>query len=65
MTAIGGETISTTIEGRERYSINLRYPRDLRAELDQLERVLVTTVKGVQVPMSRSWPTSRWSTARP
>jgi copper/silver efflux system protein len=42
MTAIGGETITTTIEGRERYSINLRYPRDLRAHLDQLQRVLVT-----------------------
>ncbi len=36
MTAIGGETVSTTIEGRERYSINVRYPRDLRADLDQL-----------------------------
>lgn len=52
MTAVGGETISTTIEGRERYTINLRYPRDLRANVDQLERVLVTTMKGVQVPMS-------------
>ncbi len=52
MSAIGGETISTTIEGRERYSINLRYPRDLRANLDQLQRVLVTTMNGVQVPTS-------------
>ena len=52
MTAVGGENISTTIEGRERYSINLRYPRDLRANIDQLERILVTTSKGVQVPMS-------------
>jgi Cu(I)/Ag(I) efflux system membrane protein CusA/SilA len=52
MTAIGGETISTTIEGRERYTINLRYPRDLWANVDQLERILVTTMKGVQVPMS-------------
>jgi len=52
MTAIGGENISTTIEGRERYSINLRYPRDLRANLDQLERILVTTHTGVQVPMA-------------
>ncbi len=52
MAAIGGETISTTVEGRERYSINLRYPRDLREDLDQLERVLVTTDMGVQVPMS-------------
>jgi Cu(I)/Ag(I) efflux system membrane protein CusA/SilA len=42
MTAIGGENITTTVEGRERYSINLRYPRDLRADLDQLQRVLVT-----------------------
>jgi Cu(I)/Ag(I) efflux system membrane protein CusA/SilA len=46
MTAIGGEDISTTIEGRERYSINLRYPRDLRADLDQLGRVLVTARTG-------------------
>ncbi|MFZ1682889.1 MAG: efflux RND transporter permease subunit [Candidatus Zixiibacteriota bacterium] len=52
MTAIGGESISTTIEGRERYSINLRYPRDLRSELDQLERVLVPVEGGVQVPMN-------------
>jgi len=42
MSAVGGEDISTTIEGRERYSINLRYPRDLRSDLDQLGRVLVT-----------------------
>ena len=52
MTAVGGENISTTIEGRERYSINLRYPRDFRDNVDQLERILVTTSKGVQVPMS-------------
>jgi Cu(I)/Ag(I) efflux system membrane protein CusA/SilA len=51
MTAIGGENIATTIEGRERYSINLRYPRDLRTDLDQLDRILVTTVNGVQVPL--------------
>ena len=46
MTAIGGETISTTIEGRERYTINLRYPRDLRHNLDDLGRVLVTARLG-------------------
>jgi Cu(I)/Ag(I) efflux system membrane protein CusA/SilA len=51
MSAIGGETVSTTIEGRERYSINLRYPRDLRSDLDQLERVLVTAKMGRQVPL--------------
>ena len=52
MYAIGGETISTTVEGRERYSINLRYPRDLRANLDQLKRILVTTNNGIQIPMA-------------
>ncbi len=52
MSAIGGETLSTTIEGRERYSINLRYPRDLRENLDQLERVLVPAANGIQVPMA-------------
>ena len=52
MSAIGGETISTTVEGRERYSINLRYPRDLRSNLDDLQRVLVTAPSGIQVPMA-------------
>ena len=51
MSAIGGETVSHTVEGRERYTINVRYPRDLRAHLDQLRRVLVTTPRGIQVPM--------------
>ncbi len=46
MTAIGGENITTTIEGRERYSVNLRYPRELRADIDQLQRVLVTARMG-------------------
>ena len=41
MAAVGGETVSTTIEGRERYSINIRYPRDLRSDLDALRRILV------------------------
>ena len=49
MGAIGGDTVSSTIEGRERYSINVRYPRDLRSDVDQLERVLITTKTGVQV----------------
>ncbi len=46
MSAVGGENITTTIEGRERYSVNLRYPRDLRTDLDQLRRVLVTARVG-------------------
>ena len=52
MTGIGGEPISFTIEGPERYTINVRYPRDLRQNLDQLERVLVPTRMGFQVPMT-------------
>src|SRR6185312_3579285 len=40
-TAIGGKTITTTIEGRERYPVNVRYARDFREDLDALKRVLV------------------------
>ena len=40
-TAIGGQTIATTVEGRERYPINVRYARDFRNDLDALKRVLV------------------------
>ena len=40
-TAIGGKTIATTIEGRERYPISVRYARDFRDDLDSLKRVLV------------------------
>jgi Cu(I)/Ag(I) efflux system membrane protein CusA/SilA len=39
--AIGGKTIAMTVEGRERYSINVRYARDFREDLDALKRVLV------------------------
>jgi Cu(I)/Ag(I) efflux system membrane protein CusA/SilA len=53
MTAIGGENVSTTIEGRERYPINIRYPRELRDEIDKLGRVLVPTMNGAQVPLAQ------------
>jgi Cu(I)/Ag(I) efflux system membrane protein CusA/SilA len=52
-TAIGGENISTTIEGRERYPVNLRYPRELRDEPGRLGRVLVATPTGAQVPLAQ------------
>ena len=45
--AIGGKTIATTVEGRERYPISVRYARDFREDLDSLKRVLVAT------PMTR------------
>jgi Cu(I)/Ag(I) efflux system membrane protein CusA/SilA len=53
MSAIGGENIATTVEGRERYPVNLRYPRDLRSDIDRLERVLVPTPSGAQVPLAQ------------
>ena len=53
MTAIGGENVSTTIEGRERYPINIRYPRELREDVDQMARVLVPTMGGAQVPLGQ------------
>jgi Cu(I)/Ag(I) efflux system membrane protein CusA/SilA len=45
MTAIGGENVGQTIEGRERYPINIRYPRELRDDPDKLARVLVPTMR--------------------
>ena len=50
-TAIGGMNIAQTIEGRERYPINVRYARELRDNLEDLKRVLVPTPAGGQVPM--------------
>jgi len=51
MSAIGGEPVTTTIEGRERYTVNVRYARELRDDLDKLQRVLVQTISGAQIPM--------------
>ncbi len=51
--AIGGETVTTTIEGRERYPVTVRYARDFRSDLGALERVLVATPGGAQVPLGQ------------
>ncbi len=53
MSAIGGETVTTTVEGRERYSVNVRYMRDYRSDVGALERVLVNTPSGAQVPIGQ------------
>ena len=53
MSAIGGENITTTIEGRERYPVNLRYARELRDDLEKLKRVLVPTMSGAQIPLEQ------------
>jgi copper/silver efflux system protein len=51
--AIGGENIATTIEGRERYPINVRYLRELRDDPQKLQRILVETPTGAQVPLAQ------------
>jgi len=50
-TAIGGMVNTTTVEGRERYPVRVRYPRELRDSPDKLARILVPTPTGVQVPL--------------
>ncbi|NQV50051.1 MAG: efflux RND transporter permease subunit [Candidatus Marinimicrobia bacterium] len=51
MSAIGGMNVSYTVEGLERYPINVRYSRELRDNIGALKRVLVPTPSGAQVPM--------------
>jgi Cu(I)/Ag(I) efflux system membrane protein CusA/SilA len=53
MSAIGGDQVSTTVEGRERYSVNVRYLRDYRSDVDTLQRVLVATPSGAQIPLGQ------------
>ncbi len=51
-TAIGGKNISQTVEGQERYPINVRYQRELRTDIEELERVVISTPTGAQIPIS-------------
>jgi Cu(I)/Ag(I) efflux system membrane protein CusA/SilA len=53
MSAIGGENVTTTIEGRARYPVNVRYPRELRDNIERLSQVLVSTPAGAQIPISQ------------
>ncbi len=53
MTAIGGMQITETVEGLERYPVNLRYPRELRDDPEHLRRVLVPTPGGAQIPLGQ------------
>lgn len=49
--AIGGETVTTTVEGRERYPVNVRYKRELRDDPERLKRVQVPTPSGAHIPL--------------
>jgi Cu(I)/Ag(I) efflux system membrane protein CusA/SilA len=53
MSAIGGEPVTTTVEGRERYTVNVRYGREWRDDLESLRRVLVPTMSGAQIPLEQ------------
>jgi Cu(I)/Ag(I) efflux system membrane protein CusA/SilA len=54
MSAIGGDTVTTTVEGRERYAVNVRYFRDYRSDVDQLRRVMVPVMDGrMQIPVGQ------------
>jgi Cu(I)/Ag(I) efflux system membrane protein CusA/SilA len=52
-TALGGENISQTVEGLERYPVNLRYFQDFRSNLPALKRILIPTPKGPPIPMEQ------------
>jgi len=51
--AIGGRTITTTVEGRERYPVRVRYKRELRDTIEELGRILIPTSGGAQIPLSQ------------
>ena len=54
MSAVGGESVTTTIEGRERYPVNVRYFRDFRSDIDRMGRVLVPVSNSkAQIPVSQ------------
>ncbi|MGK5086463.1 efflux RND transporter permease subunit [Bdellovibrionota bacterium FG-2] len=52
-TAVGGENISYTVEGRERYPINVRYAREFRDDINTLKRVLVPSPTGAHIPITQ------------
>jgi copper/silver efflux system protein len=53
MSAVGGENVTTTVEGRERYPVNVRYLRDYRSDPDKLSRTFVMAPNGTQVPLGQ------------
>jgi Cu(I)/Ag(I) efflux system membrane protein CusA/SilA len=50
---IGGENITENIEGRERYPVNVRYQRDFRDNVEQMNKVLIGTPSGAQIPLGQ------------
>lgn len=52
-TAIGGRMVTTTVEGRERYMVQVRYMREKRDSIEDLEKILVSSKEGAQIPLSQ------------
>jgi Cu(I)/Ag(I) efflux system membrane protein CusA/SilA len=53
-TALGGEMVTTTVEGRERFGVTVRYPRELRSDPQQIAReVLIPTMDGAMIPLGQ------------
>ncbi len=53
MATAGGMTAAITVEGRERYEVNVRYPRELRDNLEKLRQVVIPTMSGLQIPLGQ------------
>ncbi len=53
MATVGGLSAAVTVEGRERYEVNVRYPRELRDHVDDLQQVLVPTMDDRQIPLGQ------------
>ena len=53
MSAVGGMQVTETVEGLERYPVNIRYPRELRDDPERLRRVLIPTPYGAQIPLGQ------------
>ena len=53
MATVGGMNAATTVEGRERYSVNVRYPRELRDDVQKLREVILPTMSGAQIPLGQ------------
>ena len=53
MATAGGMTASVTVEGRERYEVNVRYPRELRDNVERLREIVVPTMSGLEIPLGQ------------
>ena len=52
-TAVGGMNITSTVEGRERFPVRVRYPRELRDDPESLGKILMQTPTGAQIPLNQ------------